>query len=56
MGAIAQASSRSCSRAVIETLLRLGAKSGPAMTAALKVKDPAVLEALSNAGADLEIR
>jgi hypothetical protein len=39
-------------RAVIETLLRLGAKPGPAMSAALKVKDPAILEALLKAGAD----
>lgn len=38
--------------AVIETLLRLGAKPGPAMSTALKVKDPAVLTALLNAGAD----
>jgi hypothetical protein len=40
------------SRAVIETLLRLGAKPGPAMSAALKIKDPAVLSALLEAGAD----
>jgi len=39
-------------RAAIETLLRLGAKPGPAMSAALKVNDPAILEALLNAGAD----
>jgi hypothetical protein len=38
--------------AVIEALLRLGAKPGPAMSLALKVKDPAVLTALLNAGAD----
>jgi len=38
--------------AVIETLLRLGAQPGPAMSAALKVNDPAVLKALLDAGAD----
>ena len=38
--------------AVVETLIRLGAKPGPAMSAALKVKDPAVLNALLKAGAD----
>lgn len=39
-------------RSVIETLIRLGAKPGPAMSAALKVQDPAVLNALLKAGAD----
>lgn len=39
-------------RAVIETLLGLGAKPGPAMSSALKVKDPAVLAALLDAGGD----
>lgn len=40
-------------RAVIETLLRLGAKPNPTATStALKVRDPAVLGALLNAGAD----
>jgi hypothetical protein len=38
--------------AVIETLIQLGAKPGPAMIAALKVKDPAVLSTLLQAGAD----
>jgi hypothetical protein len=39
-------------RAVIETLLRLGAKPGPAMSAAVKLKEPAVLQALLDAGGD----
>lgn len=38
--------------AVIQTLIRLGAKPGPAMSTALKLKDPAVLNALLEAGAD----
>ncbi|MEJ0038097.1 MAG: hypothetical protein WDO68_18800 [Gammaproteobacteria bacterium] len=39
-------------RTVIETLIRLGAKPGPAMSAALKLKDPMVFNALLEAGAD----
>ena len=37
-------------RAVVEALVRLGAKPGPAMSEALKVKDPAILEMLLQAG------
>jgi hypothetical protein len=37
---------------VVRTLLKLGAKPGPALDTAVKVKDPAFLEALLNAGAD----
>jgi hypothetical protein len=37
---------------VVKTLLELGAKPGPALEAAVKVKDPAFLEALLAAGAD----
>lgn len=39
-------------RAVVETLLGLGARPGPAMSEALKVKDPGVLAALLRAGGD----